>query len=325
MAYGVSISMKFSIIIPVYNVAPYLRECLDSVLAQTFDGWECICVNDGSTDGSSSILDEYASKDKRFRIIHKENEGVSVARNLALDQARGDWVCFLDSDDIWDVETLDHVNGIIEKENPDLVRFRFKHFNQRALPCRTEQNRDYKVIADKDLINKFVNDELIQNGFIWLLFIRRNLVDGIRFPVGVKYAEDALFALEVFSKLTTFVQSEFVGYHYRLREDSAMRRPFCSKERLLFLREFERVSKLYPQSPNKSWMAWFAVLNWILRPNDVDKAIEIRALFKKLCDDGEVDISLLKSYAGIAAISYKLFGWLWPTRCIYGLIKLLRS
>lgn len=76
----------FSIIIPVYNVAPYLRECLDSVLAQTFTDWECLCVADGSTDDSGIILDEYAQKDPRFRVFHKKNGGVSAARNLALDK-----------------------------------------------------------------------------------------------------------------------------------------------------------------------------------------------------------------------------------------------
>ena len=78
--------MKFSLIIPVYNVATYLRECLDSILAQTFSGWEAICVDDGSTDGSGAILDEYTVKDKRFHIVHKENGGVSVARNLAIEK-----------------------------------------------------------------------------------------------------------------------------------------------------------------------------------------------------------------------------------------------
>lgn len=90
----------FSIIIPVYNVAPYLRECLDSVLAQTFADWECICVDDGSTDGSDAILDEYATADSRFRIIHRPNAGVSSARNAALDVAQGEWIWFVDGDDM---------------------------------------------------------------------------------------------------------------------------------------------------------------------------------------------------------------------------------
>ncbi len=92
--------MMFSIIIPVYNVEPYLRECLDSVLAQTFTDWECLCVDDGSTDASGTILDEYSAKDFRFRVFHQENGGVSSARNLALDNARGEWVWFVDGDDV---------------------------------------------------------------------------------------------------------------------------------------------------------------------------------------------------------------------------------
>ena len=79
--------MKLSVIIPVYNVARYLRECLDSVQAQTFTDWEAICVNDGSTDECGKILDEYAAKDTRFKVIHKENGGVSTARNAGLDVA----------------------------------------------------------------------------------------------------------------------------------------------------------------------------------------------------------------------------------------------
>lgn len=91
--------MKFSIIIPVYNVEQYLRDCLDSVLNQTFSDWEAICVNDGSTDGSSVILDEYAAKDSRFKMISQNNAGTAAARNTGLKVANGDYIFFLDSDD----------------------------------------------------------------------------------------------------------------------------------------------------------------------------------------------------------------------------------
>ena len=84
---------------PVYNAEPWLRECLDSILAQTFTDWECICVDDGSTDGSPVTLDEYASKDSRFRVIRQRNEGPGPARNHALDLAKGRYVCFMDPDD----------------------------------------------------------------------------------------------------------------------------------------------------------------------------------------------------------------------------------
>ena len=90
---------KISVIIPVYNAESTLRRCVDSVLAQTFTDFECLLINDGSKDKSGEICDEYARKDSRVKVFHKENGGVSSARNVGLDNARGEWVSFVDSDD----------------------------------------------------------------------------------------------------------------------------------------------------------------------------------------------------------------------------------
>lgn len=90
---------KISIIIPVYKVEKYLRRCLDSIVAQTFTDWECILIDDGSPDNSGKICDEYAANDERFRVFHQENQGVSAARNKGLDEAKGEWIGFVDSDD----------------------------------------------------------------------------------------------------------------------------------------------------------------------------------------------------------------------------------
>ena len=91
--------MLFSIVIPVYNTAPYLRDCLNSVLCQTFSDWEAVCVNDGSTDESESILHEYEASDQRIHVLSQANSGLSAARNAAMQQAKGEWLLFLDSDD----------------------------------------------------------------------------------------------------------------------------------------------------------------------------------------------------------------------------------
>ena len=90
---------KISVIVPVYNTEKYLHRCIDSVLAQTFTDWELLLIDDGSKDTSGSICDKYAAKDKRIRVFHKENGGVSSARNLGRDYAQGEWVTFVDSDD----------------------------------------------------------------------------------------------------------------------------------------------------------------------------------------------------------------------------------
>lgn len=118
--------LKFSIIIPIYNVAPWLRVCLDSVRRQTFTDWEVICVDDGSTDDSGLILDEYARLDVRFRVVHQSNAGVSKARNVGLELADGEFVCFLDSDDVWHPELLQEVFDAAQK-NPDMDMIGFHH------------------------------------------------------------------------------------------------------------------------------------------------------------------------------------------------------
>ena len=99
-----------TIIIPVYNTAPYLPDCLTSILGQTFSDFELLLIDDGSTDGSGTICDEYAKKDHRIRVFHKDNGGVSSARNLGLDNARGEWVYFVDSD-VWHHVRI-HAQGV---------------------------------------------------------------------------------------------------------------------------------------------------------------------------------------------------------------------
>lgn len=101
-----------SVIIPVYNVDKYLRECLDSILAQTLQEWELICINDGSTDGSSAILAEYAAKDNRINVIKQQNRGQGAARNIGLKQAVGEYIYFLDSDDYLVPDALERLISV---------------------------------------------------------------------------------------------------------------------------------------------------------------------------------------------------------------------
>lgn len=112
---------KISIVIPVYNVELYLRECLDSICAQTFTDWECICVDDGSTDMSPVILDEYASEDSRFRIVKREHSNAGACRNAGLDLAQGEYLSFLDSDDVFAPKMLEILIRTIEKGCADIA------------------------------------------------------------------------------------------------------------------------------------------------------------------------------------------------------------
>ena len=112
---------KISVIIPVYKVEKYLRRCLDSLIAQSFSDWQAICVDDGSPDSCPKILDEYAARDSRFKVIHKKNAGVSAARNDGIKNADADYIHFLDADDWIDADFYAHMLTVAMDANADMV------------------------------------------------------------------------------------------------------------------------------------------------------------------------------------------------------------
>ena len=210
----------FSIIIPVYNVAPYLRECLDSVLAQTFGDWEAICVDDGSTDGSGAILDEYAAKDKRFRVLHQSNAGVSVARNVAIDIAKGWYLVFLDGDDM-----LGHVllNSIyyLTADNPiDIIRYQASSLYDK-LYSRNYSKEDYTIYNLNDVNQRAMAFKRIPNGILGGVCVRRECVGKIRFERFTN-CEDVLFELCCFGESNLAAVTNGLHYFYRQRSDSVV-------------------------------------------------------------------------------------------------------
>ncbi len=116
-----------SVVVPVYNTEKYLRRCLDSVLAQTYPDWECLCVNDGSPDNSSAVLEEYSAKDSRIKVFNQENRGISCTRNFALQQAAGEYLIFLDSDDSIHPQLLEICVYQALRDDSDLVVYGLSH------------------------------------------------------------------------------------------------------------------------------------------------------------------------------------------------------
>lgn len=238
----------FSVIIPVYNVAPYLRECLDSVLAQTFADWEAICVDDGSTDGSGTILDEYGRKDERFKILHISNGGVSSARNIGLDTARGTYVTFLDGDDLILPAWLESFFEVIKATDADLVRQKEKTFSgnynlKLCSPCNGEiaHYDDAKVL-------KWGFETYCYEGWSWLNAIRINCIrknKPLKFPDGMRFMEDNIFMLDVVSKVESAAQTNYHGYLYRQHSGSV-----CAhvRESEMIVRFLYEVAKHIPQS-----------------------------------------------------------------------------
>ncbi|MBR0519138.1 glycosyltransferase family 2 protein, partial [bacterium] len=132
---------KISVIVPVYNVEKYLPECLDSIVNQTLKEIEIICVNDGSTDNSLSILREYSSKDNRIKIIDKENEGLEYTRKVGLDNATGKYILFCDSDDkYFSNDVFEKLYNEIQKNNSELMFFRFLYGNKESVKVKFDIN-----------------------------------------------------------------------------------------------------------------------------------------------------------------------------------------
>ena len=217
---------KFSIIIPVYNVAPYLRECLGSVLSQTYTDWEAICVDDGSTDGSGAILDEYAAKDKRIRVIHQKNAGVSAARNAALDVMQGEWIWFVDADDVISPEALEQLAATVERndfdgcyldEVTDFSERRPLFVHKVAKVVYDSCNREHSVGILEHKGEKWVW------GQPWRRLLRAEKFKTVIFPVGVRMMEDDIHFVRCLKIPARWIAIDLNIYGYRNRVDSACR------------------------------------------------------------------------------------------------------
>lgn len=175
---------EISIIIPVYNVEKYLTNCLKSLLIQTYSNWEAILVDDGSTDNSGVICDHFAKRDGRFRVIHKENGGLSSARNIAIPQAKGDYIFFLDSDDFIAEYALERLIGIANQYDADMVQCDFSKGVLTSFPSMNQRIN----ICIFDSRSVFV--EYAANAISCAKLISRSVIDGIRFPEGLRNEDD---------------------------------------------------------------------------------------------------------------------------------------
>lgn len=229
--------MRFSIIIPVYNVEDYLRECLDSVLGQTFTDWEAVCIDDGSTDDSAAILSEYAARDSRFRIITQPNGGLSAARNTGLDHAQGDYILFLDSDDWIEINALEILNKALPTTHCPLPTIDFLCFNGHytdTLDVLTPESH----LTGWDYYNRHALEHR-EFPFVCVVlrcYRRVFLVEnGLRFRKGILH-EDNHFTPRVCLAAKEVSVIPDTLYHYRRRPGSIMgTRSLRSKESLILI------------------------------------------------------------------------------------------
>lgn len=208
-----------SIIIPVYNVFPYLREALDSVINQTYRELEIIIVDDGSTDGSGRICDEYAERDQRICVIHQENKGLSNARNAGLNRMTGDIVAMLDSDDAYDITFIEELKSAMDLEQADLAVGKYTtHYTTgkmiRGKRCISEP-RIQAGTYDRSGIFLALSDNLV-NVSVWNKLYRRELWKGIRFLDG-HVCEDIEVTYRVINESRKTVVVDSPVYYHRKR------------------------------------------------------------------------------------------------------------
>ena len=218
--------MKISIIIPCYNSEKYLAACMDSVLAQTFEDFEAILIDDGSKDNTLSIARSYAQKDLRVRVLARENGGVAAARNLGLDHAQGEWVTFVDSDDLLPANALETLlSGV--REDVDMVVCAHETFDETGMRTTVIPETRWMDKSGEEMCRaaslRLIEGDCVLNIMCNKLH-RRDLIEreGIRLQPGVKIAEDALFNLEAVLLGRGIAYVNRVAYRYRTHSASAM-------------------------------------------------------------------------------------------------------
>lgn len=254
-----------SIIIPVYNVEQYLLQCVESVLAQTYRNVEIILVDDGSTDSSASLCDKLAEKDKRIKVIHKVNSGLSDARNIGTAVCNGEWIFYLDSDDYLEKSAIDALMEIQLMYNADIVIGNYYYtYSDRESIAQKEDGR-IKVYNCSDAVDLLMQG-VIQT-FAWGKLIRADIAKRHLFPVG-KLFEDHFWTHLIFQKCNIIVYTSKPVIHYRQRDKSISytfnmeRLDIITgwKERINFLQnEYPNLLEIYLErcardSLNLSWL-----------------------------------------------------------------------
>lgn len=212
-----------SVIVPVYNVDKYLAQCIDSLIIQTYQSLEIILVDDGSTDESGSVCDAYAKKDSRIQVIHKENGGVSVARNSGILEARGSYICFVDADDVVKPDYILYLYKLLKRYKADISACNY-------IKISSEEKEKIKNKRIKKRTKVFTSIEAIKSmlykkeitGYSYLKLIKKELIEGELFNTQLKLVEDFDFMFRVIKKAKRVVYGNKILYLYYQNSGSCM-------------------------------------------------------------------------------------------------------
>lgn len=237
-----------SVIIPVFNVEEFLEKCINSVISQTYTELEIILVDDGSTDNSGKICDEYAKKDDRIKVIHKQNEGQGVARNYALDICKGDYIAFVDSDDYIELDMFEIMLKAIDSDNYDIAICGVKFLECETGRIRSIAFTDSVISGDSDLlIQRYLTGKCFS--VMWNKLYKAQLFENLRFP-SIRSREDAYVLPELLGSVKKFIEIPDCKYIQNIREGSTERKPFSIEKlestRKVLLHQNDYIKENYP-------------------------------------------------------------------------------
>lgn len=272
-----------SVIVPIYGVEKYINRCVDSIIAQNYFKLEIILIDDGSPDNCPQICDEYARKDKRIKVIHKENGGLSIARNQGLEISSGEFICFVDGDDWIDINMINHMYNLISQYHADFIQVSHQDvFDDKIKDSNIEEKID--TALDKDILQKYLLDSTKRSGeyVVWKCLFKKKLLDGIKFRDG-KINEDIDFKYKYLSRCHLAVYSNKPLYFYYHGNESLSTGGLKKRDFQLY----EAAEELYKLTKDESY-------GTIAKLGKVKKARTAYSLLAKISYFGIDDSSINK-------------------------------
>lgn len=321
---------KVSIIVPIFNSSKYLEKCINSLLSQTYQNFEILLIDDGSTDDSLNICRKFEDWDNRIRVFHQCNQGVSTARNLGLSEAKGEYIAFCDSDDWFEKDMLEYLLSLIEQ-----AKYSISSCNVFLEYKGGKTKRKYQIDKNLEFDSKNALVELHKGNIIqhWLCnkLFNRKLFENLSFSKELAYGEDYNVLCELLEKSNGIICGKECKYHYLQRADSACNNKFTYAQ-FLSLKMYEAHAIYYgdiiEKEKNIFWAHYIlevmAVLTSMIKGDNVDKEIldQLRYTIKRnlwrYVKTRKVPF-YLKMSAIIICVNFKMFRWIY-TRCQEGLI-----
>lgn len=244
--------LKLSIIVPIYGVEQYLRKCVDSLLAQYLPSsdYEIILVDDGSPDACPQICDDYAAAYENIQVVHRENGGLSAARNSGIEVAKGMYVMFVDSDDYIEPNVLGELLAQIERDNLDVLRYRLQYVNPQYKvysPYKSDpfKGNDYSEVPTDGV--SFLNSRMNTQCYAWAFVIKRELLDGCIFTPGI-YFEDTDWTPRMLCRAKRAASTNMIVYNYLMRAGSITNAVNKSKQKKVLVDKIHLISTLQQQA-----------------------------------------------------------------------------